>query len=328
MQEEIELSVIASPNLSWESLNTVIKNAMETNIPKREQKNLSKPRHISLKYVSAIKSVKKAIHNIKNNKPTQKLSPLANSVFQKISQNPQSLKSLRKTQRILIKEKLEKTKEFIINELQSGIEKNYLRFWEKPKNALKKALGDLKPSLDLSILSDGDQLHDDPDKLNKIIINHFKNILLQKPFNLNEEWIDAYKPLSHIQPEIFNSSIEKITSSEINETLNELPKHKAPGLSLIPYEVWCNLGKSTIYRLNTLFNEILKSGHPPHHWKQSAVTLLPKKLTWSHELSDTRPISLIESSRKIFTKILNKRLTSIITKNNILSKFNFAGLKN
>ena len=128
------------------------------------------------------KSVKKEIYNIKNKKSTQKLTPFANLILQKISKNPQSLQNLRKTQRILIKEKIAKTRDSIINELQLGIEKNYLRFWEKPKNTLKKALGDLKPSLDLSILSDGEQLHDDPDKLNDIIINHFKKILLHKPF--------------------------------------------------------------------------------------------------------------------------------------------------
>src|SRR3982751_2507443 len=159
MQETIKLTITTTPNLSWEALNITVKNALDANIPKRDQTNPTRPNRILQKYTLALKSIKKAIHNIKNNKTHQKLSPLATETLHSISINPPSLKSLRKAQKILLKEKLIKTREIIINEIQANIEKNYLRFWAKPKASLKKALGDLKPSLDLSILADNDQLY-------------------------------------------------------------------------------------------------------------------------------------------------------------------------
>jgi hypothetical protein len=171
-----------------------------------------------------------------------------------------------------------KAKQLAIDEIKERIEKNFLNFWEKPKAAIKKALGDLKPSLDLSILSDGDQLQDDPDKLIEIIINHFKKILDPKPFNLDSLWIQEYTPRSSLPNNIFHDAIAEITLEEINETLLSLPKLKSPGLSLIPYEAWINLGPEATKHIKNLFNLILNSSNPPIHWKHSVVTLLPKKI--------------------------------------------------
>ena len=65
MQEDIELkcSILTKP--SWDSLNTIIKKAMETNIPIRMQTNSRKPCK-SHKLYDAIKSIKKSLTNIKN----------------------------------------------------------------------------------------------------------------------------------------------------------------------------------------------------------------------------------------------------------------------
>jgi len=327
MQEDIELTCATLNNPSWETLNTIIKKAMEANIPRREQTKSSRPTHKFDKISLAIKSIKKAVHNFKHNNPSQNLTPLAANTLKKISSSPYSLKSFRKAQRILTHERMVKLRDRILLELQEGVKQNYQRFWSKPKSALRRALGDLKPSLDLSILSDNDQLIEDPDQLSDIIINHFKEILKEKPFVINSEWTEHYLPLSH-PSEIFNSATMNITIEETKEALNDLPRQKAPGLSCIPYEAWSNLGKCALSHIINLFNQTLNSSQAPLHWKQSAITLLPKKIVWSHNLSDTRPISLIESSRKIFTKILNNRIGSIILNHNILSNFNFAGLKN
>jgi exonuclease III len=328
MQEDIDLkcSIITKP--SWDSLNTIIKKAMEANIPIRMQTNSRKPRK-NHKFHDAIKSIKKSLTNIKkNSNQPLNLHPLAKTIHSKITDKQHSLKSLKKTMKLLIKEKQTMANEEILIELKNNIKKNYQRFWEKPKNALKNALGDLKPSLDLSILSDGDQLQEDPDQLIKIVENHFKKILDPKPFILNNDWTETYKPIPNIPDNIFLNTLKEISSQEILDTLINLPRNKAPGLTTIPYEVWTNLGSIAKQHIKTLFNHILKSSQPPLHWKQSVVTLLPKKLVWSHDLADTRPISLIETSRKIFTKILNTRLANLLCSQKILSEFNFAGLKN
>ncbi|CAG8775344.1 3189_t:CDS:1, partial [Acaulospora morrowiae] len=71
------------------------------------------PNKFLQKYILAIKSLKRLIHNIQNNKNPSKLSPFATEVALKISKNFMSLKTLRKVQRIVLQEKYAKEKEYI-----------------------------------------------------------------------------------------------------------------------------------------------------------------------------------------------------------------------
>jgi Reverse transcriptase (RNA-dependent DNA polymerase). len=101
-----------------------------------------------------------------------------------------------------------------------------------------------------------------------------------------------------------------------------------PGNSTIPYEAWSNLGPIGKKWLLQLYNNLLQDEIIPPNWKKTSICLLPKKIIWSRNIADTRPIALLESVRKIFTKILNNRLTNILSSNKILSSANFAGLPN
>jgi hypothetical protein len=99
-----------------------------------------------------------------------------------------------------------------------------------------------------------------------------------------------------------------------------------PGYSSIPYEAWANLEPTAKKWLLILFNDIILTEFIHPLWKKTSICLLPKKIIWSHNIADTRPIALLESVRKIFTKIINNRLANTIKSNNILSEANFAGL--
>lgn len=54
---------------------------------------------------------------------------------------------------------------------------------------------------------------------------------------------------------------------------------------------------------------------------------IPKPKDWQCIVTNTRPIALLECTRKLATKILTKRLGNIIKDNNILKGYNFCGLK-
>ena len=55
---------------------------------------------------------------------------------------------------------------------------------------------------------------------------------------------------------------------------------------------------------------------------------IPKHNTFNGDLNQTRPISLIEHTRKLFTKILTNRLNNIFTQHPILSPYNYVALSN
>src|ERR1043165_5055215 len=54
---------------------------------------------------------------------------------------------------------------------------------------------------------------------------------------------------------------------------------------------------------------------------------IPKLYDWNYSIAATRPIILIECTRKVITKIIGNRLSQIISNHNILRGPNFAGLK-
>ena len=66
----------------------------------------------------------------------------------------------------------------------------------------------------------------------------------------------------------------------------------------------------------------------PKTWKQSAVYPISKKPKFNGQLNQTRPITLIEHARKIFTKILTRRISKIYTQYPILNENNYVALPN
>ena len=69
-----------------------------------------------------------------------------------------------------------------------------------------------------------------------------------------------------------------------------------------------------------------ESGLTPKQWNLAHVYPIPKPKPWNCDLNNTRPITLLETVRKAFTKILNDRLQKIFIQQNALSGLNFAGL--
>src|SRR5579863_495772 len=53
---------------------------------------------------------------------------------------------------------------------------------------------------------------------------------------------------------------------------------------------------------------------------------IPKPKPWQSDITNTRPIVLLETTRKCFTKIVTQRLSALCKKHNILRVPNFAGL--
>ena len=75
-----------------------------------------------------------------------------------------------------------------------------------------------------------------------------------------------------------------------------------------------------------LYNNILSTGYTPIEWSKGTIYLIPKFKDWENNINITKPITLLESIRKIFTKCINDRLSAILTNHSILSPDNWAAL--
>ncbi|CAG8698459.1 989_t:CDS:2, partial [Dentiscutata erythropus] len=128
------------------------------------------------------------------------------------------------------------------------------------------------------------------------------------PINLTSQWEKQYTPKVGISKLIYNPVTSPILIQEVEETIMNFSNDKAPGPSKIPYEIFKHMNNVGITAMVNIFNEILTTGKVPRDWTNSSVVLIPKPKEWEGNLEITRPITLMETMRKIFTKIINDRL--------------------
>ncbi|PKY35260.1 hypothetical protein RhiirB3_455831 [Rhizophagus irregularis] len=91
----------------------------------------------------------------------------------------------------------------------------------------------------------------DPHDIDDAVINHFQNSV---PINssppdyisaLPERWSSAYRPMDDVDSSIYNSLLDPPTLEEWLSTVSSMPNDKAPGPSMITYEMLKHLGSNT-----------------------------------------------------------------------------------
>ena len=102
--------------------------------------------------------------------------------------------------------------------------------------------------------------------------------------------------------------VPTILVSEAQAAVQSLKTDKAPGpdditntaLKTGGYELWKVVTK--------LFNECLESEDIPSQWKKSSTIIAPKKGA-REDIKNYRPITLLPTTYKVFTKLLTNRMT-------------------
>jgi len=140
------------------------------------------------------------------------------------------------------------------------------------------------------------------------------------------EWLLYYDPSSDIDNHIYDALLADIDEEEFIERLNSLPNKKATGPSGISYEILKHSSSLMKKVLRQLFQACIKFGDYPSGWKKADVYPIPKPKPFNCELINTRPITLLETTRKLFVSIMNQRVSKIIATHNVLKGYQFAGL--
>jgi hypothetical protein len=169
----------------------------------------------------------------------------------------------------------------------------------------------------------------DPKIILETTKQHFKKYTnTQNPQDINNfpEWTQEYNPKSTIQEHWYTTTLQDIDPSEIQSVIHNMSSESAPGISGINYAIFKHIGPKAHKLLSIIYTKILNTGNIPNKWQQNLIYPIPKKPNWEHNLNLTRPITLLETGKKIFTKILNNRLAKIFTTHPILSNLNWAGL--
>ncbi|GES85475.1 RNA-directed DNA polymerase from mobile element jockey-like [Rhizophagus clarus] len=128
----------------------------------------------------------------------------------------------------------------------------------------------------------------DPTEIEKLVAEHFQK------YNIDDE--------------IYFLLIQPITLKELQTAVTDSSKGKAYGPICITYENLQILLPSFQEQLLDLFNSILRTQQIPSNWLKANIYPIPKPKSWQYQLNNTRPITLLELSRRASKKLTFKPL--------------------
>jgi ribonuclease HI len=214
-------------------------------------------------------------------------------------------------------------------QINDASEKRCQTLTTRPTQAINSILNRYTPPIHFSNIKLQDQLITEPKFIKAHIKNHFEKWTAYKPINetlFNSTWQQQYEPISSINSNWYKPLIDPISQDEVLLTINSLPNGKACGPTGISYEMIKHSSSTLISAITALFNRCFLSQHIPKQWKNSRIYPIPKKNSFDGDLNLTRPISLIEHIRKLYTKILTNRFNKVFSQHPILSPFNYVAL--
>lgn len=237
-------------------------------------------------------------------------------------------------------EEMGKLYEEIINlNIELNISKREINLEEDIGLMIKKVLDKTRKKIDMSslIIKEGNKftIEKDNEQIKERVYKHYKEWTRKREIDLDlieyeESWRNLYIPIETIDPSIYDDVISLITIEELEEVLKSVKSNKAPGLSGIPYDFWKHSKELTKNLLLEIINESLERKEVLDEWKKGVIYLINKTVRsdWNQDLNLMRPITLLETARKIYLKILVNRLVKILTEKKILMDTNYAALKN
>jgi len=174
----------------------------------------------------------------------------------------------------------------------------------------------------------GSFLITDPQTIQQHAINHFQQYALPQaaPPQMNDRWLNQFAFKSYINDNWYQNIMVPPTWEEWIGILQSLPNDKACGLSNLHNEFYKQTGISSKKLTWELAKMCFKLGYILDDWKQAYLYLILKPMDWQSDLTNTRPLTLLDTMRKAVMKLLTNRLSRIMAKHNILKGNNFAGL--
>ena len=169
-------------------------------------------------------------------------------------------------------------------------------------------------------------LTEEKEVLDEVRSHFMKQFRKRNIGKVSSKWVKEYSPISRIDEKIYSNLLDKVTAEEWGEALSKAKNKSAPGVSGISYPLIKGAGKVAQVLFRVLANLCLFKGDIPVKWKIGQLYPIPKGEDWNYNLSNVRPIVLLEAFRKTVVRIVNQRLDIILVKHKVLEGPNYAGL--
>ena len=174
------------------------------------------------------------------------------------------------------------------------------------------------------------QLTTKPTEIKEIITNHYQQLftepdhmITERDIKNNNQWA-RYFQVHDQNNSHFSNVMDPFTLQELEEIINDKNNQSAPGPDQLTYEHFKYIqDTSTLNVLLKLLNNALEHNIWPKENNVATIILLLKKDHYSGSPKELRPITLLQTIRKLLTSLITKRLTTIINQNNLLKGHNF-----
>ncbi|RHZ82958.1 hypothetical protein Glove_102g47 [Diversispora epigaea] len=149
----------------------------------------------------------------------------------------------------------------------------------------------------------------DPEEVKNHIVSSFEKWTRKRETTinkLNKFWYNVFQLKSNINQQWYEETIAPFTIEELTSCITATNNISAPGQSGIPYFFFKHLGHTALTCILQMFNMILSTGVTPRDWSLGYLFPIPKPSDWQKNINKTRPITLLETSRKIFMKAITR----------------------
>lgn len=155
------------------------------------------------------------------------------------------------------------------------------------------------------------------------LANTLEQTFIPSSENVNPQFINEVNIYVANTLTKINGDIQPTSPREIKSIINTLPSRKSPGPDKIPNIVLKNLTRKALAYLATIFNNCLRHGFFPKHWKFSHVLPFHKPGKDKSKPENYRPISLLNTLSKLLEKVIYKRLSEFANRQNIIPNVQF-----
>ncbi|MBA3978869.1 MAG: RNA-directed DNA polymerase, partial [Nitrosopumilus sp.] len=161
----------------------------------------------------------------------------------------------------------------------------------------------------------------DPNIVRSTVLTQMINVATTKTAkpesNIKKPWFETQqaKNAKEKMHTLMASLITNITEKEVNNAIKHSGNKRSLPPDGIPNIIFKREREIMIKPITEMFNKIFKNKEIPKAWRESFTVPIPKDGDTTDPLS-SRPIALLNNCYKIYTSILNKRLTYILEKGN------------
>ena len=211
----------------------------------------------------------------------------------------------------------EKLEEHRKTKMEGIMTRSRTRWYEEGEKSTAYFLGlDKRNYLNRLIISLRDSNNEKRTKqteIMEILVKHFSDLFAERAIDhiKAEKFVDGLnmKGLSETQNEEMSRSF---TLKELTDALKGMSNNKAPGTDGFPAEFYKIFWEDIKYFFHRMTIESYENGRLPNSLTEGILTLVPKPLKPRDDVKSYRPITLLNSSYKIISATIAKRIKKVL----------------